>query len=120
MRHTGRTLNPMDMPMKPALLVALLCATPAMADDPLTLTIKNTSSRAVAGFSVYPVDTKTGLVVDDNMGGIVDPIAPGASHVLQLSLIKCDVVEMWARFADGEEVSGRTDLCRNRTILLHD
>lgn len=106
--------------MKPLLICALLLGTPAAADDLMTLTVKNTSSRVVDGFSVYPVSERTGQVIDDNIGAIVDPIRPGASHALRLSMFECGVVQMWARFADGEEVSGRTNLCRNRTILLHD
>ena len=100
-------------------LIALMLASPASAADLLTLDFDNQSSRVVEAVSVYPM-TGAGEIVDDNIGAIVDPIAPGDSRRLELSLVACGKV--WARvnMADGEEITGQTDLCRNQQLIITD
>ena len=103
-----------------ALSLSLAPAAPAGAEERIVLSITNSSARAVTGFSVFAMDQKTGQIIDDNLGAVIDPIPAGASHDLRISLFRCEKVHLWARFSDGEEVSGQTDLCRNRKIILHD
>jgi hypothetical protein len=102
-----------------ALITALLIATPAFADELLTMDFDNQSSRVVEAVSVYPVND-AGEIVDDNIGSIVDPIAPGAIRRLDLALVRCGKVWARATFAGGEEVTAETDLCRNQRLILTD
>jgi hypothetical protein len=106
-------------PVLLAFALGLGLSVPAAADQ-LVLTIQNTSDRAVTGFSVFAMDQVTGEAIEDNLGAIIDPIAAGKTHKLQISLFECQKVYLWARFSDGEEITGRTDLCQSRTIRLHD
>lgn len=103
--------------MKGLLPILLLAAAPVMADE--TITFENRSARVVEGISTYPVGAD-GRVVDDNIGAVVRPLAPGARVALGLALSRCGMIEAYVHFADGEEVRGRTDLCRNRTLIITD
>lgn len=102
-----------------ALIAALLIASPACADDLVTIDFDNQSSRVVEAISVYPV-SDTGEVIDDNIGAIIDPIAPGDTRRLELALVRCGKVWARASFAGGEDVTGQTDLCRNQRLILTD
>ncbi len=102
-----------------ALIAALLIASPALADDLVTIDFDNQSSRDVDAISVYPV-SDTGEVIDDTIGTIIDPIAPGDIRRLELALVRCGKVWVRASFEGGEEVTGQTDLCRNQRLIVTD
>lgn len=102
-----------------ALIAALMITSPALADDLVTIDFDNQSSRDVDAISVYPV-SDTGEVIDDNIGTIIDPIAPGDIRRLDLALVRCGKVWARASFEGGEEVTGQTDLCRNQRLILTD
>ncbi len=98
--------------MKLALAFVLLTG-PAFGQDKISIDFQNTSTQKVSIMGVYPE------AVDDNLGSAFE-IAPGETRTVDLGLTRCMRVEIGARFADGEEVWGHTDLCKNRTIILHD
>lgn len=103
------------------LLTAVL-ATGAVAAEPLTLTVKNESSRRANISGVYEV--RDGVAIDDNLGSS-DPIDPGQTIIVPLTITACRKVEISAWLGvypeeNREEIYGKTDLCRNRTMILHD
>lgn len=95
----------------------LLLATPAVAFDFQSIEFRNTSAQKVSIMGVYPVHK--GKVIDDNLGSAFE-IGAGKTVTVELASTVCTRVEIGARFEDGEEVWGQTDLCRNRVIILHD
>lgn len=106
--------------MRPTpVLLALLTAGPAFAGDPIVLYLENRASRGIEQLVIFPVND-AGEVVDDVLMARHEPIAGHETVALDTRLTKCGVVSVWAKFFDGEEISARTDLCRNNRLVAHD
>jgi hypothetical protein len=100
------------------ILAFVIAATPALSQEMLVIEFQNSSTRSVDIMGVFPVDA-AGNSVEDNIGSF-QGLAPGKTASVELASFKCEIVEIGARFSDGEEVYGRTDLCKNHIIILHD
>lgn len=102
-----------------ALLLAL-AALPARAEElPLVIYLENQSSRMLDQVAIFPVGDN-GEVIDDVLMARHEPIAGNQTVALDTRLVRCGKISVWARFADGEEVSAITDLCRNNRLIVHD
>ncbi len=99
-------------------LALLLLTTPALADEQIVIEFQNKASQSAEIMGIFPVN-EAGEFVDDNVG-TAEAFGPGETVTIVTALIRCMKVDVGARFADGEEVWGRTDLCKNRTLILHD
>ncbi len=98
---------------------AMMAATAALADETIILTIDNQSTLVVDRLNTFPVD-EDGEAVEDNLGSLMEDLAPGAKAELALSMTRCGVVRLYASFADGRELEGDIDLCKERTITVRD
>lgn len=103
-------------------LIAALLPAPAFADDPITMQFRNDSSRAANISGVYEI--RNGVAIDENLGSS-DPFQPGETINLELTIDGCMTVEIsgWLGVypeTDREEIYGKTDLCKNRLMILHD
>lgn len=102
-----------------ALLLAL-AASPARAEDlPLVLYLSNQSDRMIVEVAIFGV-SDSGEVVDDVLMARHEPIAGNETVALDTHLIRCGPISVWARMADGEEMSAITNLCRNNRLIVHD
>lgn len=108
--------------MRHLLLVGLcLLATPAFAQS-ITLTIENRSSQPVVRLNTFAVDA-AGVPVEDNLGAIMQDIAPGATGALELSLLRCARVYVALGLGEGAaetELTTTLDTCRSRTLVVSD
>ncbi len=108
-----------------ALLPALaLCALPACTptatdatDALLQIEVENQTPQVLTAFSVYPL-RGNGEVVDDNLGGAYDPLAPGARAQQTISLFACGQVMVIATLADGTERRIPGDLCQSPRVII--
>jgi hypothetical protein len=100
-----------------AAAAGLLAAGPASAE--VTMTIINRSSQAVTAINSFPIDAE-GQPVEDNLGGIIDDVPPGARATFELDG-DCGRVLFFVRLehqgdADDSEIA--VDTCKARTLLL--
>ena len=105
--------------MRAAVLIALLAAGPALAQDPLVLFLKNDSDRMIRQLAIFPVGAD-GETVDNVLLARHEPVASNQTVALDTGLTRCGPISVWLQFADGEEVSAKTDLCRNNHLIAHD
>lgn len=106
--------------MRLTLLAACLAiaATSTAAQAKQLIYFHNDSARAISQIAVFPV--VKGKVVDDVLQTVEGPIAPGARIKIDTRLTRCGEVSVWARFADGEEVTVAADLCQYQNIRAFD
>ena len=90
---------------------------PALASQS-RVELVNRSSVAVAQLVVFHVRAD-GSIIDDVVGGLYDPIAPGRSAELVLN-VPCGPISAYVRLANETELSARLDTCRDRQIVVRD
>lgn len=110
--------------MKPLLsafaLYALCACTPTDIDADtarVQIEVENQTAQVLTAFSVYPL-RNTGEIVDDNLGGAYDPLAPGAQVRQEISLLACGKVMVIASLADGAESRVTADLCQSPRVVI--
>jgi hypothetical protein len=106
-----------------ALVLLAFLASPALAEEPLTMEFRNQSSRPAIISGIFEL-RPDGTSIDDNLGSS-DVFGPGETITVQTALIRCTTVEIFAWLGplaaeDREEIRGETDLCQNRVMILHD
>lgn len=108
--------------MRRALFAVLaLIATPVLADG-TTLTIDNRSSEPVVRLNTFPIDDD-GVPVEDNLGALMDDIAPGAQGRIDLSITRCMPVYVALGLGAGareRELTTIIDTCKSRTLVVSD
>lgn len=104
-------------------LAAFTCgaalATVSLAAEQVTLTVHNKTSAMVDAFNAFAVD-KDGDPVEDNLGGLMEDLAVGATATLELSISRCDKVWLNVDLADGRHIEGIVDTCADRVVNLTD
>lgn len=110
--------------MKAFFAALTLCALPACtptatdaSDERLQIEVENQTSQVLTAFSVYPLRTN-GEIVDDNLGGAYEPLAPGAQVRQVISLLACGKVMVIATLADGAEKRVPGDLCQSPRVII--
>ena len=99
-------------------IMAVLLATPGFAAD-IVLTVNNQSSQPVDAMSVYPVKAD-GTIIDDNIGGFYDPVAPGGVGTADLSTTRCGNVYVRLSLSNSEELTSIIDTCTQTTLVVTD
>jgi hypothetical protein len=102
-----------------AALIALLLATPALAD--IDIRVENRSSRAITAINTFPLDDD-GEPVEDNLGGLGDDLAPGGTATINLNG-ECGPTRFFVRVSgqgDADDLELDADTCADRTIRLSD
>ena len=98
--------------------LVLAVATPAFA---VTMTVDNRSSSTVTSVNSFPVGAD-GEAVEDNVGGLYEPVAPGASATFEVTS-DCGrtlfLVNISAEAAEGE-LRVEIDTCADQAIRVHD
>ena len=101
------------------LTLLLIAATPAVAGA-MTLKIENRSSQPVVRLNTYPVD-KDGDPVEDNLGALMEDIAPGATGTLEISMDVCGPVYIALGLGpDDQDLSTTLNTCKSRTLVVSD
>lgn len=95
-----------------------MAATSVAAETRQLIYFHNDSARAISQIAVFPL--VKGKVVDDVLQTVKGPVAPGARIKIDTRLTRCGDVSVWARFADGEEVTVEADLCKYQNIRAFD
>lgn len=97
---------------------AVMAAWPgaALAVDTMVEVVNN-SSQAVEQMVVFHVDDD-GSIIDDVIGGIFEPIAPGASA--RSGPVPCQASSIYVKLADGEELSAQLDTCTDNRLVVSD
>ena len=110
--------------MKALLPILAICTLPACtptatdaSEDLVQIEVENQTPQVLTGFSVYPL-RDDGTIVDDNLGGAYDPLAPGARHQQTISLLACGKVMVIASLADGAERRVPGDLCQSPRVII--
>lgn len=110
--------------MKALLSTLALCALPACtptatdaSDERVQIEVENQTAQILTAFSVYPLRAD-GEIVDDNLGGAYDPLAPGAQARQAISLLACGKVMVIATLADGAEKRVPGDLCQSPRVTI--
>lgn len=105
----------------PALALCILpaCTPTAIdaSDDQLKIEIVNQTAQVLTAFSVFPLGSN-GEIVDDNLGGAYEPLAPGAQIGQKISLLACGKVMVIATLADGAEKRVPADLCQSPRVIV--
>ena len=83
----------------------------------MQIEVENQTPQVLTAFSVYPL-RGNGEVVDDNLGGAYDPLAPGARAQQTISLFACGQVMVIATLADGTERRIPGDLCQSPRVII--
>lgn len=91
----------------------------AHAIDLVKLKLVNNSSKSVVSVSTFAIG-RDGIVVDDNVGGMYDPIGPGQTGLGELSLVRCQVVLAIVTLEGGEELRTNLNLCDDDTLTVND
>lgn len=99
------------------LVSALLFAAPALAGG-TTVRLVNESSRTVDQMVLFHV-APDGTIIDDVIGGIFDPVAPGRSAEVHLNA-PCQPTSVYVRLGGGRELSAVLDTCADRTVTVRD
>ncbi len=99
------------------LAAALAAAGPALANES-RLELVNRSSQTVDQLMVFHVRAD-GSIIDDVIGGLYDPVAPGATAALVLP-VPCGPIAAYMRLASTAELDTRLDTCRERQLVLRD
>lgn len=104
--------------------LAILVATPVLADDLVTMTIVNRGTDTVSGINSFPIGDD-GEVIDDNIGGLYDDVPPGSQASFELSLYDCAPVRFYVRLAsfaatETDDLTINVDTCTDRTIVVTD
>jgi len=89
------------------LAAALAAAGPAFANES-RLELVNRSSQTVDQLIVFHVRAD-GSIIDDVIGGLYDPVAPGRTAELVLP-VPCGPISAYVRLASAAELSTRLDL----------
>lgn len=100
----------------PAVLLPVLLAGPAMAEDPIVLVLENRSGQMIRQVALFPANDR-GEVIDDVLMADHRTIAAGSTVALDTRLTICGRVALWIEFDDGTEASAQTDLCRNNRLV---
>lgn len=103
------------------LLACLLLATPMTAQETIKMEFTNKSQRVANIAGIFTID-ENGDAIDDNVGSS-DQFAPGKTVTIDLGFTRCTKVEIGAWLGDAKDpraeyVTGRTDLCTNRRMIL--
>ena len=75
--------------------------------------------KNIRQLAIFPVGAD-GETVDDVLLARHEPVASNQTVALDTGLKRCGPISVWLQFADGEEVSAKTDLCRNNHLIAHD
>lgn len=100
-------------------LISLAFAAPALAETQIR--VENRSSVALVAISSFPYG-RDGEIIDDNIGSMIDALAPGASTSFTISG-DCGPVRLYVRLAttgDGDDLTLDLDTCTDRTVRLSD
>ena len=104
--------------MKRLFAVLMLTACTAQAEDRLTLGVQNQSDHAMVRLSVWEV-RPDGSSVDDNLGGIGEPIPAHAKPAIDLAIIRCfEHLRVIVTYDDGYEASQDMNYCETQTIVF--
>lgn len=110
--------NPAVLPV--AAVTLLLSAGLASAAD-VTLSIRNQSSETIQGVNIYPIDASDGEIIDDNISGPWEPLAPGAAGSIRITGDRCGKIFVRFTFPAGDrELDTRLDTCADRILVLRD
>jgi hypothetical protein len=96
---------------------AFALAAPALANQS-RLELVNRSSQTVAQLVVFHVRAD-GSIIDDVIGGLYDPVAPGRSAELVLP-VPCGPISAYVRLANDAELSARLDTCKDPQLVVRD
>lgn len=97
--------------------LAVLIALPLSAQA-FELDLVNKSSLTVAGISLYPLDA-AGEPIEDNLGGSLDALAPGAERRLSIAA-GCGPTLAVVMLEKGGELRHNFDTCKDKIIVVGD
>lgn len=103
--------------MRPIILAAAIFILP-LAAQAFELDLVNKSRLTVAGISLYPLDA-AGEPIEDNLGGSLDALAPGAERRLSITS-GCGPMLAVVMLENGGELRLNFDSCSDRTIIVRD
>src|SRR5690606_8726228 len=109
-----------ELRMKRILLmgVATLAMGAAPAVAGVGIEVVNDSSQVIEQVVGFHLDAD-GAVIDDVVGGIFEPLAPGSRITAELGG-PCQMSSIWVRLANGQELTAKLDTCKDRTLVVSD
>ncbi len=104
----------------PAAVAVLAATLPTTAQDGggTVMEIVNQSSLTVSGVSGFPLD-ETGNFIEDNLGGLLDDVPPGATGLARFSG-RCGPMLVVVVLASGADLRVNVDSCTDTAITVSD
>ena len=97
-----------------AFLTGLVLASAALAEQSPTISLANGTDHVFSSITVFD------MLGDDALGGTIDPLRPGESVTIPLSLPVCMQVYVQAVFDSKKLIEANADACDGAIYTLTD
>jgi hypothetical protein len=104
--------------MKWFLAALLLTGCAAQAGAQQMLEVENQSDHAMTGVAIWEIRAD-GSVIDDNLGGIAQPLPGHSAPIFELPITRClEHLRVDVTYDDGHEATQEINLCQKQSLTF--